>query len=301
MNTKWFRRALPYLAFGLLLWALLQLKTAHAANYLGTDWDQYLKGGLQSFGVSDKNGEDLALAFVERLVQIVQYLIGGVGLLVALVYGIQLVMSRGKEETITKTKTNLIWLVLGFLILIAARNIAELFQPGKAISGEMVNFEAANDQLRSIVSYLKYLFGFILIFSMLISGIQLMMAQGEEEKVTTQKRNLTYSLIGMLFVLLASNLVNAFYFMKSPTEAAPAAPGNLIAEIAGIVKLALIFLGPLAIIMTIIAGFFYLTAFDSEERTKKARDMIIGGVTGIVLIYGALAIVNTFLAAPQLN
>ncbi len=44
----------------------------------------------------------------------------------------------------------------------------------------------------------------------------------------------------------------------------------------------------------------YLTALDNEERTKKGKSMIIGGVTAIVMIYGAYAVVNTILASKQL-
>jgi len=41
-----------------------------------------------------------------------------------------------------------------------------------------------------------------------------------------------------------------------------------------------------------------MTAFENEDRAKKARKMITAGVTGIVLVYMAYALVTTFMTAP---
>ncbi len=68
-----------------------------------------------------------------------------------------------------------------------------------------------------------------------------------------------------------------------------------ITEIGGIIRLILAFLGPVAVIFTLYAGFMYLTAFENEDRAKKARTMIVAGVTGIIIIYAAYAIVNTII------
>jgi hypothetical protein len=143
------------------------------------------------------------------------------------------------------------------------------------------------------VDYLKWLLGSVAVLSTTISGISLVTAAGDEEAVTKQKRNLTWSLIGMLVILLANNIVNAIYVIKTPSEVVAGQATSTISEISSIIKLILVFLGPVAIAFTIYAGFYYLTAFDDEDRTTKAKGMIVGGVTGIIIIYSAVAIVNT--------
>jgi hypothetical protein len=130
-----------------------------------------------------------------------------------------------------------------------------------------------------------------------ISALRLVAAQGEDEEVSTQKRNITWSLLGLLVVLLASNIVNAVYVIRSPAETAAAAPEAAISEFAGVIRLILVFLGPAAIAFTIYAGFMYLTALDNEERATKAKRMIVEGVVAIVIIYGAYALVNTLTSA----
>lgn len=268
------------------------LKTAHAQSYLGEGWDQYLKGNIKTFGV-EGSGEALATQFIQNLIRIVRYIIGAVALVMGTIYAMSLIFARGKEEVITKQRQNFLWVFLGFVILIISENIAAIFNPVKATAEQIIDFGAAQDQLRDAANYIKWLFGSIFVFLIVISSIKMITAGGEEEQITKQKRNITWSLIGMLIVLLASNIVNAIYKVRSPKEIEAVAPGQAVNEITGIIQLILVFLGPIAVAFTIYAGFMYLTALDNEERIQKAKRMIVGGITGIVIIYAAYAIINT--------
>ena len=287
----------------LVLLFLLTLKTAHAADsYLGTEWDKYLRGGLQTFSnAGSQSGESLATAFVQNLVRIVRYIIGGIALIMGTIYGMSFVFARGKEDVITKQKQNFLWIFVGFLILIVSDNVARIFNPESATAEKIIDFQAARDQLRDIVTYAKYLFGSIFVLLMTISGVKMATARGKEEILTKQKTNLIFSLIGMLIILLASNIVNAIYVIRSPNEIVAGGPQTVVSEVASVISLILVFLGPIAVVFTIIAGFMYLTSFDNEERSKKAKQMIVGGITGIVIIYSAYAIINTFAVSKNLT
>ena len=70
-----------------------------------------------------------------------------------------LVFARGKEEVITKQKTNFLYVFMGFIILIISENVAGIFNPEKATTDKLIDFEAAHDQLRDIVDYIKWLLG----------------------------------------------------------------------------------------------------------------------------------------------
>lgn len=85
--------------------------------------------------------------------------------------------------------------------------------------------------------------------------------------------------------------------LTPPAETVAAGAETAITEITSIVRLVLVFLGPIAIGFTIYAGFMYMTALENEERVKKAQRMIVAGVVAIAMIYGAYAIVNTVTAA----
>lgn len=295
----------PVAGFCLFLFVLL--KTAHA-QALGGDWDQYLKGPLKSFGgATTLSGEEVAVNVIRRAITLVKYGVGALALLMGLLYATNLVFARGKEESIAKQKMNFLWIFVGFVILMAADQISNIFNVEKSTSDKLIDFKAGNDQLRDVANYLKWLLGSIIVFFMTISGVRMITAADNEEVITKQKRNLVWSGIGMLVILLAGNIVNAIYVTKEETgETAVASVKTGIAEIGGVIRLILVFLGPIAVIFTIYAGFLYLTALEKDEQATKGKRMIVAGVTAIIIIYAAFALVNTFitgtpsaLPAPQ--
>ena len=291
----------PVALFCLLLF--VSLKVVYAQGSLGSEWDQFLRGDLKSFrGPDNATGEELAASVIKRLIGIVKYIMGGVALLFGILYATSLIFARGKEEAISKQKTNFLWVFMGFVVLMIAEQVAGIFNPEHATSEKLIDFKAGNDQLRDIAGYLKSLFYSIIVLLMTISGIKLITAGGNQEEIDKQKRNLTYSGIGMLVILLASNIVNAIYVVNEETgQAEGVAEAEVgITDIGGVIRLILVFLGPIAVGFTIYAGFMYLTALDNEERATKARRMIVAGVTGIIFIYAAYALVNTFFVPEAL-
>ena len=291
---RFLKAAVPWAGFFLLL--LLTVKMAHAQSYLGEEWDKYL-GGVKTFAPTNQSGEQLAESFIRNLIRIVRNVVGGVALVMGVLYGFKLVIARGQEDTLAKQKANFLYALLGFMILIIAENIASIFNPARATTAQLIDFNAARDQLRDIADYMKWLLGSAAVLMMTVSSVRLVAAQGEDEEITRQKRNLTWSFLGLLVVMLASNIVNSVYVIRGADETAAASASVGIGEFSGIIRLILVFLGPIAIAFTIYAGYRYLTALDNEERATKAKRMIVEGVVAIVIIYGAYALVNTLTSA----
>jgi len=283
---------IPTAVFCLMLFVML--KIANADGALGGEWDQHLTD-LEK--ISGNTGEEMAMNFIRNGINIVKYILGGIALIMGVIYAMGLIFSQGSEDSISKNKKAFIWVFTGFFILMISENISNIFNPEGSTTDKIIDFNSARDQLRDIAQYLKWIFGSIIVFIMTISGIKMVTASGDEETITSQKRNLIWSMMGMLFILLSSNIVNAIYVINSPKEIVSGGAQPLIEEIGGIISLILIFLGPIAILFTIYAGFMYLTAGDNEENTTKGKTMIIAGVTGIIIIYSAYAIINTLISA----
>ncbi|MBU1016156.1 hypothetical protein KJ657_03640, partial [Patescibacteria group bacterium] len=89
------RGVTPWLAFFVLL--LFTVKFAHAQSYLGDEWDKYLQG-VKGFTPTGQSGEELAISFVLNLIRIVRNVVGGVALIMGVLYGVRLVISRGQED-----------------------------------------------------------------------------------------------------------------------------------------------------------------------------------------------------------
>ena len=119
--TKIIKFLWPVATFCLFLFVLFNV--AHAADSLGGGWDQYLKNDLPNFtSATDATGEDVAVSVIKRVIGLAKYFVGGVALLLGIIYGMSLVFSMGKEESITKHKKN-------FLSMIPARGPQTVLKP----------------------------------------------------------------------------------------------------------------------------------------------------------------------------
>ncbi len=70
---------------------------------------------------------------------------------------------------------------------------------------------------------------------------------------------------------------------------------SAIGSITGWTNFTLPFVGVIALAALVYAGFLYLTAAGNEDQTKKAKNIIIWVVIGIIVIFSAYAIVSTLL------
>jgi hypothetical protein len=70
--------------------------------------------------------------------------------------------------------------------------------------------------------------------------------------------------------------------------------------IGSIIKVALGFLGVVAIVIVLIGGFKYMTAGGSDEKVQDARKYIVSGIIGLAIILSAYAI-TSFVVTGLMN
>lgn len=66
--------------------------------------------------------------------------------------------------------------------------------------------------------------------------------------------------------------------------------GSLEGIISNIIKIALSLLGTIFFVLTIYAGYIWMTAGGSEEKIDKAREILRASIIGIAIVLGAYAI-----------
>ena len=67
---------------------------------------------------------------------------------------------------------------------------------------------------------------------------------------------------------------------------------DLKETVGSLIKVALGFLGVIAIIIVLVGGFKYMIAGGSEDKVKEAKQWIISGVIGLAIILAAYAITS---------
>jgi hypothetical protein len=131
----------------------------------------------------------------------------------------------------------------------------------------------------------------------------LVLLGGNEEEVTKDKKDLLWSAMGLVVILMANPIVNKVFFKidlnqyPGVKEVSPAIDKvRLIQEVAGITNVVAAIAGPFALLALVAGGLMYTLGGGDEEQTGKAKKIIIGALIGLVLIYGAFAIASTFVA-----
>ncbi len=72
----------------------------------------------------------------------------------------------------------------------------------------------------------------------------------------------------------------------------PGSDSDLTSMIVGVINVVLGFLGVIAVVIILFAGFKWMTAAGSEEKVKDAKTMIIQAIMGLVVIFLAWVIAN---------
>ena len=67
---------------------------------------------------------------------------------------------------------------------------------------------------------------------------------------------------------------------------------NLVDSIASIIRIALGFLGVIAVVIILLGGFKWMTAGGNDDKVKSAKKLIFSGIIGLVIIISAYAIAS---------
>ena len=67
---------------------------------------------------------------------------------------------------------------------------------------------------------------------------------------------------------------------------------NLTDTIASIIRVALGFLGVIAVVIILLGGFKWMTAAGNDDKVKDAKKLIISGIIGLVIVLSAYAIAS---------
>ena len=136
--------------------------------------------------------------------QILLRITGGAAVAFIVWAGIQMAMSRGDESKITTARNAVFNVLWGVGIALGAQMIVSYAVTEPAIAGiqdEVSAFAAA-------ISVMLTVFNSIFALTIIYAASQMVIGQGKEDVMTTQKRTITWAIVGAVIVNIANAAVH---------------------------------------------------------------------------------------------
>ncbi|MBT3865396.1 hypothetical protein HOE67_00145 [Candidatus Peregrinibacteria bacterium] len=250
---------------------------------------------------------------IEQAIGYFKILIGGVAIGFIIFSGTRLVVSGGDEEAIKKGTKGLLFSIAALAIISLSEEVGVLvgFFQGETPTGGIIKSPGEilrrvhifDRQVEIVMTFIKYLIGSLAVLMIVVNGVKLVVGGGEEENTKKARNGVVYSLLGLVLLVFGSTLINDVFYkvdknvysgMESVTPTVDLARG--VNEIVGITNFIVSYVGPVLLLLLLIGGVLYLTSGGEEENMNRAKRLIIAALIGVVVIYGAFAVVSTIVS-----
>jgi len=200
-------------------------------------------GGTTSIKFDNPIGAKDLIEVLNKLLTSLKGVVITVAIIFIVIGGLMYMMSGGNEKTITRAKACVAGAVIGLAIVLAApiflREVLTIF--GGANSG--VNTRglegslSLKDVVTRILNLLLSVLGIIAIISLVIGGGMYLTSYGDEKRIETAKKIVTYAIMGIVIALASiiivrevGNLLGQNVGSSPSTPTAPAANTNIPAK-----------------------------------------------------------------------
>ncbi|GEM_PF-2811104 len=137
----------------------------------------------------------------------------------------------------------------------------------------------------------------VALFLLVRAGLKLIQSQ-EDDKLTTAKRTIGGTAVGIMLAHLSVRLVEIFYGFTAAPTGGVLTPGTssamLTLEISGIIRWVTTLVAVLGVLMIVATAIRAIGGFGKEDGLKNLKETVFGTVTGIFFITISGAIKLTF-------
>ena len=253
-------------------------------------------------------GQEVVERLVFRGLRYVKIIVAIVGILYISLMGYTLVTQGDNEEAISRAKTGLVYSVIAFMMISMSEEFGRMFDMRETtIIGTpreiLERVRLFDRQVEVFVLFVKYVIGAFATLMLVTSGIKLVTSGGNEEETTKQKKSIMYSGAGLLLIYVGDVFINRVFYKvdKNVYSGITGVHPQLdaregVEQIIGITNFVVSFVGPIAVLMLLAGAIMYIVSKGEEEQMNKAKRLIFAAVVGIILVFGAFAIVNVVIS-----
>ncbi|MBI4975643.1 hypothetical protein HZC20_03110 [Candidatus Peregrinibacteria bacterium] len=256
----------------------------------------------------DKEGQLIVKDLVLGGLAYVKAIVVAIGILMISLLGLRLLMAYGEEEEISKARRGLIYALIAFVIISMSQDFGKIFDMGeKSLLQSPQNIlnrvKLFDKEIEIFMTFIKYVIGAYAGIMILRYGIGLVTAGGNEEEATKNKKGIMYAMGGLLMTYFSQTFIDKVFYKinKDAYYSTGVHPGvdvkAGVEQISGITNMVMQFVAPIALVMFIVTAIMYATAAGKDEQVEKAKRLLTATIIGVVIIYGAFAVVSTIIAS----
>jgi hypothetical protein len=210
--------------------------------------------------------------------------------------GIRLIFAQGDESVITEQKKSLTYAIIGLMgILLVDRLIDVLYGAPGVIRTELVEDQGFTNEVYGVINFIKALIGSVAIFFVVMGGVRMLFAQGQEDQITEQRKSLLW--IGAALILVAIDQLIVEQLFIIPTQQSDQISSTnvqtLINTLGTVLQFLLGFVGLIAFAALIYGAATMIMNYGNDEMVEKSKKVIRNAVIGILVILSAYVVVAT--------
>ena len=280
-----------FIVFMNILW--ISLTNAWVIDLNGLEWVENVKNN----SIQIDSSKDITKSISDnwfKILTIIKTVISWILIIFIVYIWIQMILSMwNDEDKLTTSKTQLQYTLMALIFINIPGTLYSMFVAKKwaidwninwtwssqnAIWNESVfiNIDAFTNTINWwIVLFIKAAIFAIAIFMIILAGIKIMTAAWKEEEIKEAKNKILWSLIWLVFLwFIESWQVLVYNWNISDWATIFNTIENLI----------LFFAWPVAIFFLSLAWYYYITSNWDEEKTKKAKNIIINVIIASVIL-----------------
>lgn len=266
-------------------------------DYSGIDDYSRVRGGNDD---PDFKGAYQIRNIVSVIIQFLERMMVPIAIVFLFWSALNLLIERGNEEQFSKRVRQIVWTGAGFMLFAFAFTMVDFMffgVQGDILEGNIERFGGiARAEVLGLVDFVSSFIVAFGVFYLVFGAIQLILLGEQEEQTSKMRRQIIFSIIGIIIVASANMIANIF-FAGDPgvDQNLSVNSALLIAQMVRWTNMVLGFVALGAVVSIIWAGVQLVLHFGNEEAVNKSKKIIIYAIIGLVLAFSAFTIVRFFL------
>ena len=232
-----------------------------------------------------------------QVIKVVKNLIGSLAILWIVIAGIQIFLASGDEEKIKTQKNAILYAIIGLIIMIVLEGVIYGVYGGSGVVNSITAHSGIgiSPTIDKLIYFLKSLIASLAIFMIILSGIKLITAQGNEESEKQQKTSIKWIIIGLIVIIINKVIIDNLYVnsIENNDKIAISSINNVIAFVGKWIQFGLGFVGIIAFLILIYGGINMIINYGDDDAISNSKNIIKNAIIGIIIIISSFAIVST--------